>query len=478
MDQNTQTEQNNEIPMFQYSTFEQIEKALQKKGLKTRDDEGNSVITKDNLKLIKSLRITDSEELATLQYWGMDKTLKNLEINILSPEMFTILPNTKQEYFDVLKNFENLETLKVQNQNGFSKLDVSKMKNLVSLELIGNADLETVKGVDGNSNIVELSCIGCNNCDAIGQFKSFIRDKMTTSVNNGEKGIIKISLDIDNYPKFLSSFEELKINKRFKDECENKMFWSEQVSSGNTIINYTSSEMSAIHNKALDVATICETDNKIETIYNLLDWIRKNHTYDLDAIEKPDGQKKANRQHITEETINGKKVVFAQGAISGTNGIKNSLLLNQAVCEGFAVEFNYICSLMGIDAKKQLVTSKNKNEKGKDLEFDAKDFWPKHAISKINLNGYDYYCDPTFEISYYKNHKKEEFKFGLMNDVELNFNYYPFGGKDEFREKNYKDLELIIAKETAKNNGQSEDNSNKEENKTNCDSNIKLEPQM
>ena len=36
MDQNTQTEQNNEIPMFQYSTFEQIEKALQKKGLKTR----------------------------------------------------------------------------------------------------------------------------------------------------------------------------------------------------------------------------------------------------------------------------------------------------------------------------------------------------------------------------------------------------------------------------------------------------------
>ena len=91
MDQNTQTEQNNEIPMFQYSTFEQIEKALQKKGLKTRDDEGNSVITKDNLKLIKSLRITDSEELATLQYWGMDKTLKNLEIKTLGSKIYTIL---------------------------------------------------------------------------------------------------------------------------------------------------------------------------------------------------------------------------------------------------------------------------------------------------------------------------------------------------------------------------------------------------
>ncbi len=476
MEQNTQAEQNNKPPLFQHSTFQQIEQALQKKGLKTRDDEGNSVIHKSELNLIKSLSITKPEELVTLQYWGMDKTLKNLEIKTLSSEMFTVLSNSTQPYFDILKNFENLETLKVQNQNGFSKLDVSKMKNLVSLELIGNADLETVKGVDGSSNIVELSCIGCYNCDAILQFKSFIRDKMTTLVNNGEKGISKINLDIDNYPRFLSSFEELKTNKRFKDECENKMFWSEQIGSSNNIINYTSAEMSAIHNKALDVATICETDNKIETICNLLDWIRKNHIYDHDAIEKPDGQIKANRQHIIEETIDGRKIVFAQGAILGTNGIKNSLLLNQAVCEGFTVEFNYICSLMGIDAKKQLVTSKK--EKGKDLEFDAKDFWPKHAISKINLNGYDYYCDPTFEICYYKNNKKEEFDIDLMNDIELNFSYYPFGGKDEFREKNYKDLELIIAKETAKNNGQSEDSSNNEENNTNCDSNIKLEPQM
>ncbi len=345
-----------------------------------------------------------------------------------------------QDCVDTLSSFTNLTSLSIINQSGFTNLDVSKLKKLKYLYVIGNCDLETISGISGDSDLIELECFDCQNLKSVNQFKALLRDKISTMT---EKGVSKIVLDVNMYPEFKKEFENFSTNKIFCEACSQKLRWGEMISgiyNKRYINEYSYCEMEQIYQKALDLVPQLKDDDNVYTAYNVLDWIRKNHSYDYKAlVSKSESTEKGStdRFHTSVVKIAEKDINLAKGLKMGTNGIKNAFLLGSAVCEGFAREFIFLCRVLGIDAQIQHVKDKNQKING------INDYYSDHSISRLKVGDEYFYCDPTFEIANYKQKQNGAYLYGVMDSSELSKNYYVFGGEECFREANRKNIKNL-----------------------------------
>ena len=400
----------------------------------------------DNDKLKNYAKVNDIYELAYLDEINAEQKIKKLDIEKFSTHLvYPVLDNDRVNSVKLINKFTNLRELKMINQFGFSKLDVSNLNELVDLQLVGNRDLKTVVGIDEGSNITNFTCVDCGNV-TLDQFGAFIDNKLYSPANKGENELGELKLDVQMFPQFLTLFENNLLDKNFANASMDKIKWCEQISATHKVIEYKYAEMEHMHKKAQKIADDCMGGTRLQTIYNTLDWFRKNCKYDQLAIDDvpytdADGEFRLGKSSRHHKIINENMgAIFLKGKEYGVNGIKNVLLLHQGVCEGFAETFNYICGLNGIKAEHISVKPKSQKE----LTFG--DYVPTHGISSVEIGGVKYYCDPTFEISGYKRTKKEEFGDGLMGEAELTTNYYVFGDENKFRLINNDTLLLLHEK--------------------------------
>ena len=410
---------------------------MEAKVIKIVDGQKQYALKLDNIRKIKNINPQYMKDIVQL-----DITLTDGKINLFNSQ------NVNQGYINMLSSFPNLTSLSIVNQSGFTEIDVSKLKKLKSLTLVGNCDLEKINGLSGDSDLTELECFDCQNLQSINQFKSFIREKISTLT---EKGISKIVLDVNMYPEFKNEFESLSTNKSFCDACTQKLKWGEMVSgiyNKRHINEYSCDEMEQIYQKAVNLVPQFKDDNNAYTVYNILDWIRKNHSYDYDGLvsksQSSEDKESVDRLHTNVVKIGEKELNLAKGTKMGTNGLKNAFLLGSAVCEGFAKEFTFLCKVMGIDSQPQHV--KVKNEKIKTLN----DYYANHTLARFKVGDEYFYCDPTFEIANYKQNQNSAYLYGVMDAAELSKNYYVFGGEECFREANRKNINKLNKKEKSK----------------------------
>ena len=405
------------------------------------------IITNDKLK--KYAKVNDIYELAYLNEINAELNIEKLVIEkFYAHEVYPVLDNDRVNSVQLINKFTNLKELKMINQYGFSKLDVTNLNNLIDLQLIGNKDLKTIVGVDECSKLSYFTCVDCGDV-TLDQFGAFIDNKLYSPANNSKNELGELKLDVQMFPQFLVLFENSLLDKNFANASMDKIKWCEQISATHKIIEYKYAEMEHMHKKAQKIADDCMGDTRLQTIYNTLDWFRKNCKYDKFAIDDvpytdADGEfhlGKSSRHHkIINENMGA---IFLKGKEYGVNGIKNVLLLHQGVCEGFAETFNYICGLNGIKAEHVSVKPKD------DKELTLNRYCSTHGISSVEIGGVKYYCDPTFEIFEYKRTKKEEFSDGLMGEAELTTNYHVFGNENKFRLIN--NDTMLLLREKSKN---------------------------
>lgn len=318
-------------------------------------------------KLITDIDITDEEFNKVIRKLNTLRIDCNTPIyffddlkNIRTINISNVINSNKEENIDynAINQFVNLETLIISHNINLRSLNLSNLKKIKNLIIVGNENLEVLKGLN-NINSLNNAIIVGNGIRHIDKFKEFLDNNLDCHMLkldiNLYHDLMKQHIEIDKYK--LGFAEKISVGELYHLDTKmmaNLYFKGIQVLSG--IINNTMSD-----------------EEKIEKIYK---FIIQKLRYDFEDLEK-------RNNYVYTHNIG-----IYDNDYKDINSSYKALIEYKAVCEGYANLFKFLLNIEGIESETIVCFYKNSNEKFEYLN---------HTANKIWLNNEWLYCDPQLE---------------------------------------------------------------------------------
>ena len=366
----------------------------------------------DEFKYVSKLTI--SEDIVELLDFFPNLTSINIEDSSIS----------NSEIIDILNKYPNITELRIANEYKLQSLNLSKLTNLKSLQLISNKSLINIEGLD-KLDLYNLSFYGNESFP-----DSKVNKLLEDIYKKGSIGLTEYNLDSLYITNFIDYINE---NNLSIDDIKDNIKWTELLkyglTNGNDKISYTTNEMLEVYYKARDVIDtyIDKNDSDIEKFSIIYEWMLNNITYDFDALD--------NNYQSSKEGI-------AVGRKNGTNSSLNGLLYGKAICQGYTKAAQLLLKLADIKSYDIGCIAENTG-KNDNITIDGKKYDESdHSIIKVNLDGKIFYSDITWDA--YRYQHNTETAYFLLSKKDMSKNHILSS------EKNVEDYGISIPKDLEK----------------------------
>ena len=302
--------------------------------------------------LPEELEMVERIELSNIKKDALEKInyLKNLETLIISNEdsnhgdFDDMEAHESEEYsiedrdFMDIAKCENIKHLTIIAQNRLKRIDLNYFKNLQSLELRCNKNLEEILAGRDIDNLETFIC--CDN------EKLKNTEEIGRIVERNFK-LSRLRIDVMNFPDVIEyDYHSGEYNKEIVDRLKKiSTVQFEECFEADRIIRLKLEEMIKMHNKACEILHLYvqDTANKKDVIVGIDNYLAKNVVYD---------EKAATHVHIDRNENdceeNEKAFRFVKAPSHGASGAYNAIVYNQCICEGYTRAMQYLLKLKGI----------------------------------------------------------------------------------------------------------------------------------
>lgn len=262
------------------------------------------------------------------------------------------------------------------------------MKNLKSLIIKNNRNLEKISGLEKQKSLVEFSCYGNDSLNSIENLDKII-------LANAELNTIKLDMllypDSVKYNAMDNSYNDNAIANLNRINNTSKIVFIETMLKKEVNISY--SKMFQMNQKAHDIIKGMSGDD-VSITKSISEYIAKNISCSKDD----------------EKTFSENKEIV--GARSNSNGAFSAIMNNVCNNEGYARAMQYLLKLKGIGATKIYCVEKDNQD--------------ENQYNSVISLGEDRYTDPALNAELYnKGNESETFK---IKNIEEMKQIYKFDG--------------------------------------------------
>ncbi|MBQ8749321.1 MAG: hypothetical protein IJZ29_02480 [Clostridia bacterium] len=298
---------------------------------------------------------------------------------------------TKGIDFQILSRFNSLEHFKVGSQSRLWFINLEDVKDLKSIEICGNKNLQEIKLPKNISTLTSLSIVGNN--EKADFNADFYIDLIKRSINC-ENNLQRLKINHHLYFDIMSKLQTEMQDAKFKFLFENLVRWCDYVS-GYGYTEKTTEQMRDYENKIncflydLDFSK-CNSDvEKFAIIYAKF---INSFSYDFNKVKGLTANGRKYKKNNNQFAVNlfenySQREGNAFASVLDINNAFGLFDSNLAVCEGLSKGLIMICKKCGIEAKEQDCVTK---EKG------------LHAFCEIKFASGSLFVDPTYDIARYK----------------------------------------------------------------------------
>lgn len=375
----------------------------------------DNTFTSEELSLIKELDFKDPL-LRSLE--GIE-LLPNLErLSIAGTHVscyYDSVPSISDKDIFSIQKCKNLKYLSIENQNGFSFLDLSQLKKINVLEICNNDGLEEIWGIDKLSELNKLRCFGN---ESMRSFENL--DKWMIS-----QKALDCDLDVNLFLQAIAYDTENGTYNRdlilkLEDELSRKSIDIRWVQSRGYFVKpiiLTYNQMLQLHNCACKIISqiIPPRVSVQDKVIAIETYLAKNVAYDMDATKRKD------RVSVQKNSCVGPQY--------GINGAYNCLVLNQCVCEGYTRGEQYLLALCGIPSRNvscmvkcselRLGMSLNSKSNYHYHFFETEKEARYHSIIRIDHLDCFGYSDPCWNAFFWQKKDDKRMPFSLLTKEEM-----------------------------------------------------------
>ena len=340
--------------------------------------------TPEELATITSLKLEGSsfEDISVLKYCTnlrelsiISENAKNVITEFSDDAKYNYLAKkNKITDFSVISDLTNLEILTISYDENLKSLDLSRLRQLTSLQLDHNPNLTEVKGIDSLEELSELVLYG-NSISHSFDVPNMMKNGMLSD----------IKLDFDLYPILKQQSpnldEILFEQQRYGVKCK----WQENLSNVRTN-QLSTSRISEMDKKPQEIlSTIIQPNySDIEKLSAIYAYIIENVQYDYESLAATKGEKNA----AYEEAKNnmGEKTTTI---LDRRQSSYNAILKGRSVCEGYTNMMHYLLNSVGVQSRTCSCSA--------DLNSTVVGANSNHGVIKAYIEGDWYYFDPTWD---------------------------------------------------------------------------------
>lgn len=345
--------------------------------------------TEEELAMVKHLEIKNPSR-NTLKGISYLTHLEKLSVETEMTRTAYMLPmnvtSITDEEVREIETLSHLKELKIHSQREITSLSLECFPKLETVDLVGNAYLEEVSGLDQLTNLTELFLYGNENLHHPDGLNACIR----------QNDFYRLRLDLLYYPDVIAyhyqkgSFQE-DIKEKLED-MESFCEWKEIV--GEEDVTIQSRQASRFHNKCVSILEEIEDirADKRGIVAGVEHYLASHVVYDDKALE-------TKSRAIIEDGLR-------RGPKNGTNGAYNAIMANRCVCEGYTRAMQYVLGLRGLSTHNVHCLAGEDKIHMADGSFDANTFLtlPTNGFHSIvcidDLDGA--YCDPCWDAARYQ----------------------------------------------------------------------------
>lgn len=262
------------------------------------------------------------------------------------------------DYSDINK-YENLQSLIITHNKNIRKLDVSNLKKLNTLIIVGNENLTEINGIENLKNLDRVIIVG-NNIKVFNDMRQFL-------INIKNVSMCKLDVNMYHYLINDSSFDIKTYNVDFAEKISVGEFYSLDLG-----------KMEELYNIGLQIIQkiISNDMDEYEKVRKIYKYIVENLSYDYDSLEE-------RNKYVYSNSIS----VYGND-YKDINTSYKALKDHMVVCEGYANSLKFLLNIIGVESKTIVCFFKNS---GESFEYF------NHTASMIKIDGIWYYCDSQLE---------------------------------------------------------------------------------
>lgn len=317
-------------------------------------------ITPEQASMVENLSITEAN-IDILKHF---KGLKKVRIQGDS--------KSEQVTFDI-SDLQSLESIEILATQRIQRINMSNLPNLYFVNISGNKELQEVSGIEDIEGLMRLQ-MGSNKSLS----KMFDLKKVAS-----KEDIDKIVLDISTLHLMSGNMEQLEAIVG-SPTMRNSINWLEQVGTSSIRLDFV--EGLEIEKKAQEILSQIITPDMSDTekICAINSWFVENVGYDTQASDK--------RDDVSEGKYSLSKVGIKINTKANTS--YNSLVNQNAVCEGYTNGMKFLLNKAGIEA--ETVACKIWRPTEVRSEYVSKE-QTDHSIIRFKTEDGWFYSDPTWD---------------------------------------------------------------------------------
>lgn len=285
-----------------------------------------------------------------------------------------ILGDSKSEAETLdIADLPSLESVEVLATRKIKTINMSNLPNVYYINVSGNRELQEISGIEDIENLMKLQMVSNNQLSRIFDLKKIA----------SKDDIDKIVLDISTLHLMSGDMEQLD-DIANNPAMRNNINWLEQVGTNSARLDFV--EGIEIEKKAQEILSQIITPNMSDTekICAINSWFVENVNYDTQASS------------IRADVKNGKVTLSRLGVMENTkaNTSYNSLVNQNAVCEGYTNGMKFLLNKAGIEA--ETVACKIWQSSETRSEYVPKE-QADHSIIRFKTEDGWFYSDPTWD---------------------------------------------------------------------------------
>lgn len=303
-----------------------------------------------------------------------------------------ILGDSKSETETLnIADLPSLESVEVLATRKIKTINMSNLPNVYYVNMSGNRELQEISGVEDIESLMRLQMVSNNQLS-----KMFDLKKVAS-----REDIDKIVLDISTLHLMSGEMKELETISN-NPTVRNSISWLEQVGTGSTRLDFA--EGLEIEKRAQEILSQVTTPDMSDTekICAINSWFVKNVDYDIQASNTRD------------DVIQGKSNLSRIGVIENTkaNTSYNSIVNQNAVCEGYTNGMKFLLNKAGIEA--ETVACKIWSQSETRSEYVSQE-QANHSIIRFKTEDGWFYSDPTWD----SDNKGKDIKYFFKTKEEM-----------------------------------------------------------
>lgn len=311
-------------------------------------------ITYDELKLeIQKLKKLKFDVSVPIYYSHWLQMIEEITIDNFSNSV-----ELKELDYSALNEYSNLKTLIITHNDNIKSLNISKLKNLENLIIVGNKNLIQINGLDNLENLKNVIIVG-NNIKNLNEFLPFFN-----KINNHQTNIF----DVNMYDFIVNNNIDL---SKFN------VSYAEKINVGEIFI-LNQEMMKELYDNSIKIINKIIKDNMTdyEKVLIIYKYLVSNLEYDYDGLAKRN------------EYVKNNDIKLYSNDYKDINTSYKAIKDHRVVCEGYANLLKFLLNILKIEAENVLCHVKKEQE-----VF----MYFYHMASKIKIDGKWYYFDSQLE---------------------------------------------------------------------------------